>query len=291
MTGMWCSEDKSMFHAMAKFLSTSNPGCAVALVNYRLTTPETPDINFPDHILDVYSALTFLAQNKQNAPYDAVNMVLAGHSVGAWMLLAAMMQSDPASTKRALQIPVLDAHVRACFRTLILVDGIYDIAESLKEYPGYADYYTKAILQKGLEASVFMGLGCNAWIWAEQAMRTNVILLHSPEDELLSYAQPCILLQRLAHLGATEQHSVTIPAPVQMHNPQNQIACWYAGKRTGSDAALVAQIYGPQVHGVPGRVQVDLTSLSGTHDGALHTEVFWTVLQRIAAQDSIHEAL
>lgn len=120
--GAWRTGDKKEFHDLADGL-THAENMAVALIEYRLSTKDAPEIQHPDHILDVYDALRFLVQNTQKYPYDAQRIVLVGHSVGAWMALASVMEPDASVTlpQGALTMPVLDASVRSAIDTIVLV--------------------------------------------------------------------------------------------------------------------------------------------------------------------------
>ena len=120
--GAWRTGDKKEFHDLAEGL-TQSENIAVALVEYRLSTEDAPEIQHPDHILDVYDALHFLVQNAHGYPYDSRRLILVGHSVGAWMALASVMEPDASISlpKNALTMPVLDASVRSAIDTIVLV--------------------------------------------------------------------------------------------------------------------------------------------------------------------------
>lgn len=190
-------------------------------------------------------------------------MVLVGHSVGAWMALASIMEPDiPAgSSSSVIQMPVLEATIRSAIRTVVLVvcraltqDGIFDIETLLEEYPDYYGFVSNALRTTHDQPGVYVGVSSRAWKWTKDVLRrTNIVLLHSPQDELLSFIQPCTVLQRLAQLRqpAEATHSVAIPTPAMgVDGP----AVWYRGtKQTGK---LVSDIYQGAVHNVPSTIQV-----------------------------------
>lgn len=74
---------------MAEYIAAR--GVTVVNVNYRLSTDSLPSVRHPDHINDVYAALTYLVDN---ADVLGINprITLVGHSVGAWMVLGALTQ-------------------------------------------------------------------------------------------------------------------------------------------------------------------------------------------------------
>lgn len=108
---------------MAQALASEEKGIAVALVGYRLSTQDTPSVKHPDHITDVYAALTFLVKNDSAYAYDSTQLVLVGHSVGAWMALASVMEPDLSFNRceGALSMPVLDPRIQQAIGILVLV--------------------------------------------------------------------------------------------------------------------------------------------------------------------------
>lgn len=60
-------------------------------------------------------------------------------------------------------------------------DGIYDIISLLDEYPSYASF-----VEPALATANYADLSCRTW---NLRNKTPLYFIHSPNDELLSYAQ------------------------------------------------------------------------------------------------------
>ena len=71
--------------------------------------------------MDVFAGLAYLVENVGRLPYDADNVTLVGHSVGAWMALACVM--EPGSTGHVLPMPTLARAVQQAIKRVVLVVG------------------------------------------------------------------------------------------------------------------------------------------------------------------------
>lgn len=96
--GAWRSESIAGNHDLGAFLAGAG-SAAVALVEYRLSLLDdgdaVPHVQHPLHLLDVYAALDYLLDERNAAKwhYDARNVVVAGHSAGAWMVSSMLLDA------------------------------------------------------------------------------------------------------------------------------------------------------------------------------------------------------
>jgi len=130
-----------------------------ASLNYRLSTSHPSSIRHPDHIDDIQSALVHLREH-----YGMREYVLIGHSAGATLAFQALACEKPK------QLP----------RAVYGLEGIYDLAALVDEYPYY----------RGLVEGAF---GAEEGKWpgplALGGYRGLTVLAHSDNDELLSWRQ------------------------------------------------------------------------------------------------------
>lgn len=127
-------------------------------------------------------------------------MLLIGHSAGAFMGLSVVLK--PATGTRALF--VVDPVVRKAVAGLVLVDGIYDLPDLLAEYPDYSGFVEDAF---GKDPSALEADSPARWGFAtpdEGGRAVRMLVLHSKEDELLSFRQPEGLVARLGALEGGE---------------------------------------------------------------------------------------
>ncbi|ANZ74311.1 BA75_01464T0 [Komagataella pastoris] len=140
----------------------SKGGIICYSVDYRLS----PEIQHPEHLNDVLKALEFIHSEIKDLP-----CCLSGHSVGATLVLQSLQHSLPLNIK-----------------SVVLLDGIYDLPELLLEYPDYVSFITEAHKDRDWEAVTFE---------AEELPQTNFFLVHSTADELLSPRQTELLVKKL----------------------------------------------------------------------------------------------
>lgn len=239
--GAWRTGSRKDHISLARHLASSGQ-IAVAVIGYRLTvlkSEDGPDQPFdkpiyenqhPAHVDDLFAALQFLVltQPKNGEPcsyYDRNRIILVGHSVGAWMAAALLLESGHYSsnipalatspcaaqllrrsivgwilivcTLRLLQL-YEDAHqsVRPCHGPQ---DGIYDLESLLREYPDYRSFVSQAIPGVSFEQghddrAALQAASISTWIPAPvghyHGGRLPIVrILHSREDELLSPRQ------------------------------------------------------------------------------------------------------
>jgi len=82
--GAWSSGDKKDYHFFGQAFATE--GFDVAIVNYRLA----PHDIFPNYVDDLVLALDYLNENQSSLNIDTDNMILMGHSAGAFNIMSAV---------------------------------------------------------------------------------------------------------------------------------------------------------------------------------------------------------
>lgn len=131
----------------------------------------------------------------------------------------------------------------------------------LEEYPDYAGFVAGAMQPPSDAHDVYTGVSSGAWAWPKGAKaRPDLFLLHSPQDELLSFVQPCVLLERLVALREPQEpvHAVSIPQP----GPSDKAPGYWYGGRAGDPAAVsVAHVYQVSLHNIPQHVEVYMDRL------------------------------
>lgn len=244
-----------------RLISLCDGDVTVALVDYRLTQPKpltqwsdaSKPVEYenrhPAHLEDVYKALRFLllmpedlsskrkrdgdAEDKKAKEISAANrfcfddnrVVLMGHSVGAWMVAAVLL--DPrihlwrkesafpelgTAVEVDIMLPKINAWILvvSCAReseqrlgTNLLdpssstQDGIYDLISLLDEYPSYRSFVAEAFplddKARGSEAHQLRCASITSWLCREEDYCAGdgprIWIAHSKDDELLSVRQ------------------------------------------------------------------------------------------------------
>ena len=86
--GAWSSGDKKDYHFFGQSFATE--GYDVAIVNYRLS----PEHIFPNYVDDFILALDYLNKNQNELKINTENMLLVGHSAGAFNIMSAVYYPD-----------------------------------------------------------------------------------------------------------------------------------------------------------------------------------------------------
>ncbi|KAI8060846.1 Alpha/Beta hydrolase protein [Gongronella butleri] len=187
--GAWRSEDKQDHTKLGQALCEQ--GFSVALPNYRLSLLEEgkPLVHHPAHIEDIAAALQFLHATPPVAnAYDPSKMILVGHSAGAH--IATMLLLD----EKYNTDPYLAGIVGA--------DGIYDLPLLLRTFPDYLDFISQAF---GNDQEKYAGASPTQLPQPRPQTLDNVpvLLIHSPDDQLVDVAQTLAMRDRLVQLGVT----------------------------------------------------------------------------------------
>lgn len=182
-------------------------GITVALVEYRLSLRDEKtgviSNQHPAHLEDVFAALRLLVLDQDH------DVCLAGHSVGAWMISAALLDCDQAASASSLSSS--HSHLPPCpslgtpservimirkVKAWIGLDGIYDVQSLLQEYPDYAGFVSQAFINVndqplGPDDTRLKGVSLPAWPCdaSGHADLPHVYIAHSKDDELLSFRQ------------------------------------------------------------------------------------------------------
>ncbi|KAJ7067826.1 Alpha/Beta hydrolase protein [Mycena amicta] len=135
--GAWGADDKAAHRILATQLAEASR-CPVLVPNYRLTGKATP-FQHPGHAEDVLTFLTFLTTWDGIPDIADRPVYVLGHSAGAHMLSAIMLDSS-AVTPTLTPSPAVSAMVRG----VVLSEGIFDIDMLLKRFPEYRAWFIGA---------------------------------------------------------------------------------------------------------------------------------------------------
>ncbi|PWN50418.1 alpha/beta-hydrolase [Violaceomyces palustris] len=270
----------------------------------------------PAHIKDVYDALTFLKEQggergRFRGSYDHQLFHLVGHSVGAWMALGAATlpsidQPKGDGVHSPFGMPVLGENVRRSIRSFVLVDGIYDLTSLLEEYPSYASFVNQATLRTGASwgktpREIFGPISSPSWRLAQSYSDDLVVprlhLLHSKDDELLSLRQTLEAFVDLSEKFDRKLEQTTIQEEGMQTEktvdfPDHGLALLSPElTKEGEVGEIGDEKEKPKVsikdrfHPLPFRskpyLNIDLTTLHGSHDGLLDTQTFSDLLLKI----------
>ncbi len=87
--GAWSHGDKKAYKFVGE--AFAKEGFDVAVINYHLA----PEHIFPSYVDDLTLAINFLSQQKQKLEISSDNIVLMGHSAGAFNLMSALYHPSP----------------------------------------------------------------------------------------------------------------------------------------------------------------------------------------------------
>lgn len=149
-----------------------NMGVNLVGINYKLS----PKYKHPSHIHDIVRCLDHL-----NKTYDIKQILIVGHSVGAFMALQLLNYQH--------FVPDCGVELNVDIFGMILVDGIYDVVELLEEYgDSYRDFVADAFHDEAhyREASQVLG---KMRMEPSTTLFEKAIIVQSSEDELLSGRQ------------------------------------------------------------------------------------------------------
>ncbi|KAK9468781.1 Alpha/Beta hydrolase protein [Lipomyces arxii] len=142
-------------------------------IDYRLS----PAIQHPAHIDDVMTALAYVVKK-----YKVEKVILVGHSAGACLALQALARysTDPPSFE---------------ISAIVGVEGIYDFAGLVEEYPDYLSFINPAFGGQSLWAAASPA----AFDWSSLSLpySPKIKIVQSVQDELLTMAQADSICQSL----------------------------------------------------------------------------------------------
>lgn len=222
--GAWIDPNNTYddFEPLMVRLSTTRPDVNLISVNYRLS----PEIKHPYHLIDVATALSKLVTE-----YHIKSVTVVGHSVGATLALQLLdydrlirtgIEELEISGLKTLPVDlggIMKALVKLTVDTVVLLDGIFDIPDLIREYGEpyerfvglafvSAEHYTEATQVSSTKGGLS---GC----------KLRVVIVHSTEDELLTLRQPKqlrVFLERESypydwHVGAYGKHEEVYRRP------------------------------------------------------------------------------
>ena len=111
--------------------------------------------------------------------------------------MAATIVLKPPTTERGAFSFDVSERVRQSIRAVACVEGIFDLDELLDEYPTY-DYFVEQAF--GKDRALYAGESPTRWELYQDGPFLDFLILHSPNDELLSTRQHQSYVQRLTSL-------------------------------------------------------------------------------------------
>ncbi|KAK9763832.1 hypothetical protein K7432_009165 [Basidiobolus ranarum] len=213
--GAWRSNDKLEFNDFARNLVKIGGGkFAVAVVNYPLTTtvenpsdPAAAGCEVPHYEPETYmfktledsaKAIAFLANHGDVYGYNEKRIILVGHSVGAQLI--SMLLLEPKYFTAVMDNTTYVENPSTKVVGIIGIDGIYDIPKLVLDYPNYQNWFVAAACSQDHEK----------WKRYSPQYQTPsnlpqipVLIIHSPEDELVNDKQAISFKQKLQELGLT----------------------------------------------------------------------------------------
>ncbi|KNE61726.1 hypothetical protein AMAG_06528 [Allomyces macrogynus ATCC 38327] len=174
--GAWRTNARSDFTTTARLLAHATH-CAVAVPGYRLSLPADSASRpiHPSHAVDAHAAIAYLSMQSARFGYDASRIILVGHSAGAHMATFAAWSLNAPNVV-----------------SVIGVDGIYDIVDLVDEYPDY-----RAFIEQAFGTDTKAWTAASAVAVAEKKAQGLVAVVHSRDDELLTFRQSDLMLAGL----------------------------------------------------------------------------------------------
>jgi kynurenine formamidase len=151
---------------LQSLMDRSSVFSGAASIDYRLS----PEFQHPSHLQDVLEAVSYIVEK-----YSVKDLVLVGHSAGAFLALQAVTSTNKSPA-------LVDLLSRA---TIVCSEGIYNLPSLIEEQPGYSDFVDMAF---GTDRAVWKSvspLGGDNDVWTQDMFTGTVVIVHSPEDELL----------------------------------------------------------------------------------------------------------
>ncbi|CAG8676179.1 8986_t:CDS:1 [Acaulospora morrowiae] len=188
--GAWISGDKKEFAKLGSTICKLS-NFAVALVNYRLSTKDAPEIKHPAHVEDVAASIAWISKHGEQYGYLGDRIYLMGHSVGAFICGQLIFMPE-----------FIGRHDRKLFqsiRSVIGIQGIYDIPLLLEVWPKYIDFVELAF---GKDESVYKNSSPT-----NNSVAVSVpshLIIHSMEDELVDVDQSYNYFEHVKKCGGID---------------------------------------------------------------------------------------
>jgi len=186
--GAWVDRDKKDYLNIGRYYSSV--GFSVAVINYRLSPKKKNSFQHPQHTLDCAAAIHWLKKNSKSYHYSPSKIFLFGHSAGAHM--SSLLILDPSYLGHYSET------IEDSIKGIIGIEGIYDLIQLDKDWPNYKDYFIEFAF----------GNDKNQWkqaspqnLFNDQAKKVKVMIIHSPEDELVNSIQSERFVEHLHNNG------------------------------------------------------------------------------------------
>lgn len=199
------SEDKSDHAGLARRLAEGTSS-AVAVPNYRLTTPKYP-LRHPGHTEDLLAFLHFIREwagpsPQGPLPYDPSRLYLIGHSCSAHMLTSILL--SPAPTSKVFPSLTPSGSLLRAVKGVIMSEGIYDVDLLLKSFPAYREWFIADAFE---DLDSYVDVNTAAYKMREGGKGIRWLVLHSKGDTLVDEVQSQTMVAHLKTFESTAHES------------------------------------------------------------------------------------
>lgn len=190
------SEDKLDHAEMARRLVIVT-GYAVAVPNYRLSSPEMTDadaIRHPEHAKDVLCFLKFIIAwggPEGISVCDTNKLCLIGHSCGAHILSSIFLEATQGEDSLRPPLELLENT-----KAIITSEGLYDIDLLLSSFPSYRAWFIEAAFGR---RSTYKDVSVTKMTPRAEYHHLQWLIVHSKGDTLVDEAQSEAMFQHLLH--------------------------------------------------------------------------------------------
>jgi len=204
------SGDKSEHHILARNLVEAT-GFAVAIPNYRLSprqpTTIEPPFRHPGHVDDIVSALITIHSWEPPSTtalrLNHTSMHLIGHSCGAYMISAILMEARVPGAGPTWPLPET---VHSTIQTATIAEGIYDLDLLLVLFPKYQYFVEDAFGEREAQpGSSFTKFSVTQFVLAKNSM-IRWFVIQSTGDKLIDVNQAEAMI---SHLEASHKTPTT----------------------------------------------------------------------------------
>lgn len=180
--GAWRDPDNTYDDFQEVVQKIGDIGMNLIGINYRLS----PEIKHPYHLQDVVRALSTLSTDLK-----VTKVLVVGHSVGATLMLQLLNYKHiiAEALNELSDEPVqLSLPETLKFESLLFVDGIYNIAELVEEYPDYIGFVSEAFTSKSMYTAATQ-LSSQISPELKHFEKARFVVVQSQQDELLTLNQ------------------------------------------------------------------------------------------------------
>ena len=208
-------EDKSDHAALAHKLAEGT-SYAVAVPNYRLTTPET-QLHHPGHSEDLLAFLQFVhgwagLPSQDHPPYDPSWLYLIGHSCSAHMLTSILLSSP---NFKAFPSLTPSEGLLQSVRGVIMSEGIYDVDLLLKSFPTYREWF---IANTFSDLDAYAAVNTSAYEMRQGGEDIRWLVVHSKGDTLVDEVQSQRMVAQLKTFKSATSHVESYFGLTHEHN-------------------------------------------------------------------------